>query len=309
MHEDISVVDKQTPHSVTVTHDEIPTPWYLVDFIVSCVEPQKTDRVLDPACGTGGFLVSAYRHIMTANTMQDNPDNNTSAVTPEEHSSLCGNLTGYDISPGMVAASRENLFSHGIPGLKVYEHDVLTCLERWGERYDTVLTHLPLPYDEIQSCSRYRQKSNSSAIVFLHYILGHLTRDGKAGIIVSEEVLTHSGKEYADFRRLLLKNGLHTVISLSPKTFKPYSGAKTVILLIDRRIAGGLNSLLLVKLPGIPDIPMATGKSATENDLSEALEVVRKWKVGKQTVTRMAMYVNKSNIPDPLKINTLFPEG
>src|SRR6267143_882914 len=73
------------------------TPRHIIDFIVAVVEPQKHETVLDPACGTAGFLISAFKHILKASA----DANGNSALTPDEKGRLANNIKGYDISPDM----------------------------------------------------------------------------------------------------------------------------------------------------------------------------------------------------------------
>ena len=67
------------------------TPRHIIDFIVAVVDPAKHETVLDPACGTAGFLISAYKHILNNNT--------ATPLTPDEKTKLMSNVVGYDISP------------------------------------------------------------------------------------------------------------------------------------------------------------------------------------------------------------------
>ena len=85
------------------------TPRHIIDFIVAIVDPHKDDTVLDPACGTGGFLISSYKHILAANTDADG----NSTLTPDERARLAKNVRGYDISPDMVRLSLVNMYLHG----------------------------------------------------------------------------------------------------------------------------------------------------------------------------------------------------
>jgi len=77
------------------------TPRHVIDFMVEIIAPKKTETVLDPACGTAGFLISSYKHILKANT--DAKGNST--LTPDEKGRLAQNFKGYDISPDMVRLS------------------------------------------------------------------------------------------------------------------------------------------------------------------------------------------------------------
>ena len=84
------------------------TPRHIIDFMVKIIDPKKNEIVLDPACGTAGFLISAYKHILRNN--KDKKGNNT--LTPDERGRLAKNLKGYDISPDMVRLSLVNLYLH-----------------------------------------------------------------------------------------------------------------------------------------------------------------------------------------------------
>ena len=68
----------------------------------------KVERVLDPACGTAGFLISAYRHILVQNKDEDGK----STLTADDRKRLAENFAGYDISPDMVRLSRVNMYLH-----------------------------------------------------------------------------------------------------------------------------------------------------------------------------------------------------
>ena len=85
------------------------TPRHIIDFIVSIVDPRKNETILDPACGTAGFLISAYKHILRANTGADG----VCSLTPDERAKLAQGIRGYDISPDMVRLSLVNLYLHG----------------------------------------------------------------------------------------------------------------------------------------------------------------------------------------------------
>ena len=77
------------------------TPRHIIDFMVEIVAPKKGETVLDPACGTAGFLISSYKHILRTNT----DDKGNVTLTPDERGRLAQNFKGYDISPDMVRLS------------------------------------------------------------------------------------------------------------------------------------------------------------------------------------------------------------
>ncbi|SEM01509.1 HsdM N-terminal domain-containing protein [Syntrophus gentianae] len=98
------------------------TPRHIIDFMVEITDPKKTETVLDPACGTAGFLISSYRHILKANT--DAKGNTT--LTPDEKGRRVKNFKGYDISPDMVRLSLVNLYLHDFPDPHIAEYDTLS---------------------------------------------------------------------------------------------------------------------------------------------------------------------------------------
>ena len=98
------------------------TPRHIIDFMVALIDPQKDETILDPACGTAGFLISAYKHILNANRRERPGD----ALTPDERKRLAGNFHGYDISPDMVRLSLVNLYLHGFANPRIEEYDTLT---------------------------------------------------------------------------------------------------------------------------------------------------------------------------------------
>src|SRR3989338_8605340 len=104
------------------------TPRHIIDFMVAVVNPTPDDKVLDPACGTGGFLVSAYNHIMEQHDGK-NPNgtkNNEKPLTPDQRKNLMGNFEGYDVDPGMVRIAQVNMYLHQFKNPKIYNYDTLS---------------------------------------------------------------------------------------------------------------------------------------------------------------------------------------
>lgn len=123
------------------------TPRHIIDFVVAAVNPSKTDTILDPACGTAGFLISAFKYIMgngrdracSVSTITNAPK----SITPTEQKKIINNLVGYDISPDMVRLSLVNLYLHGFSDPHIWEYDTLSSEERWDETFDVVLANPP----------------------------------------------------------------------------------------------------------------------------------------------------------------------
>ncbi len=163
------------------------TPRHIIDFIVAVIDPKKDETVLDPACGTAGFLISAYKHILRANLdLQDGQDNGgnpvsgPSMLTPDEKGKLATSFKGYDISPDMVRLSLVNLYLHGFVAPRIYEYDSLTSEERWNEYADVILANPPFmsPKGGIRPHNRFSVQSKRSEVLFVDYMAEHLTPGG-----------------------------------------------------------------------------------------------------------------------------------
>jgi type I restriction enzyme M protein len=211
------------------------TPRHIIDFIVSIVDPKKDETILDPACGTAGFLISAYKHILGSNT----DANGKVILTPDERGRLAENIKGYDISPDMVRLSLVNLYLHGFTDPHIVEYDTLTQEERWNELADVILANPPFmsPKGGIKPHKRFSIDAKRSEVLFVDYMAEHLTANGRAGIIVPEGIIFQSQSAYRDLRKMLVENSLIAVISLPAGCFNPYSGVKTSILILDKPLA------------------------------------------------------------------------
>ncbi len=233
------------------------TPRHIIDFMVAIIDPKKDETVLDPACGTAGFLISAYKHILEANRgsqggqdNEGNPVSGLSRLTPDEKGKLATNFTGYDISPDMVRLSLVNLYLHGFVAPQIHEYDTLTSEERWNEYADVILANPPFmsPKGGIRPHSRFSVQSKRSEVLFVDYMAEHLTPGGRAGIIVPEGIIFQSQNAHRQLRKMLVEKYLVAVISLPAGVFKPYSGVKTSILVLDRALARRSNRIAFFKV-------------------------------------------------------------
>ncbi len=222
------------------------TPRHIIDFMVEIVDPRKTETVLDPACGTAGFLISSYKHILRANTDQDGH----STLTPDERGRLAANFKGYDISPDMVRLSLVNLYLHGFSDPHIHEYDTLTSQERWHEYADVILANPPFmsPKGGIKPHNRFSVQSKRSEVLFVDYMAEHLTPAGRAGIIVPEGIIFQSQTAYTQLRKLLVEQYLVAVVSLPAGVFNPYSGVKTSILILDKGLAKQAGGIAFFKV-------------------------------------------------------------
>jgi len=222
------------------------TPRHIIDFMVQIVDPKKTETVLDPACGTAGFLISSYKHILKANTNKKGEN----TLTPDDKGRLAQNFTGYDISPDMVRLSLVNLYLHGFPDPHIAEYDTLTSQDKWNEYADVILANPPFmsPKGGIKPHKRFSIQAKRSEVLFVDYMAEHLTPNGRAGIIVPEGIIFQSQTAYKQLRKMLIEESLVAVVSLPAGVFNPYSGVKTSILILDKSLAKKSSTIAFFKV-------------------------------------------------------------
>jgi len=276
------------------------TPRHIIDFMVEIIDPKKNESILDPACGTAGFLISAWKHILKQNTKERPGDQ----LTPEERANLAANIHGYDISPDMVRLSLVNMYLHGFTDPHIVEYDTLTSEERWNETVDVILANPPFmtPKGGIRPHKRFSVQSNRSEVLFVDYMVEHLNPNGRAAIVVPEGVIFQNGTAYRKLRELLIKESLVGVISLPSGVFQPYSGVKTSILILDKHAAKSKKEVLFSEVRHI-GVSLGIKRTITEhNDLPDVLRDFRAYYLGGElsakswTATRNEILANESNL-------------
>ena len=223
------------------------TPRHIIDFMVEAVNPKKDETVLDPACGTAGFLISSYKHVLSENV----DEFGNSSLTPDERGLLAANYKGYDISPDMVRLSLVNLYLHGFTDPHIIEYDTLTSDEKWQEYADVILANPPFmtPKGGIKPHNRFTISSKRSEVLFLDYFIEHLTSKGRAAVIVPEGIHFVAQKGHTELRRTLIEDGyLLADITLPHGVFKPYASVKTHILIVDRPLAKKCENVLFIEI-------------------------------------------------------------
>ncbi len=141
------------------------TPRHIIDMIVNIVDPKKNESILDPACGTAGFLISAYKHIAESNK----DENGKSTLNTDDRKRLTDNFAGYDISPDMVRLARVNMYLHQFAKPQISEYDTLSSTEKWDDSYDVILANPPFmtPKGGIIPHNRYRVQAKRAEVLFV----------------------------------------------------------------------------------------------------------------------------------------------
>ena len=243
------------------------TPRHIIEFMVKIIAPKKNETVLDPACGTAGFLISAYKHILRNNIDK----NGNSTLTPDDCGRLARNFKGYDISPDMVRLSLVNLYLHDFKDPHIFEYDTLTSEDKWNEYADVILANPPFmsPKGGIRPHKRFSIQAKRSEVLFVDYMAEHLTPTGRAGIIVPEGIIFQSQTAYKQLRKILVNEYLVAVVSLPAGVFQPYSGVKTSILILDKSLACQSNTVAFFKVENDGFGLGAQRRAIEKNDLPQ----------------------------------------
>jgi len=280
------------------------TPRHIIDFIVDVVDPTKDDKVLDPACGTAGFLINAYKHVIAKHdgVNADGSKKEEKTFTPDQRKALLSNFEGYDIDPSMVRIAQVNMYLHQFKNPKIYSYNTLTDDDRWNDKFDVILANPPFmsPKGGVSTHNKFSIDSSRSEVLFVDYILQHLKPKGRAGFIVPEGIIFQSGNAHTQLRKKLIENGLYAVISLPSGVFQPYSGVKTSILLLDFEVVKKCTQILFVN---IKDVGVSLGASQMpidENDLKPAISIINKFKAGEAIgSSKLAFVTDRKEILPP----------
>ncbi len=248
------------------------TPRHIINFIIEIVNPKKNETILDPACGTSGFLISAYKHILTKNTQTRIGDQ----LNAKERKRIGENLVGYDIDPAMSRISLVNMYLHNFSRPNISEYDTISSEDKWNEYFDIILANPPFfsPSGGIKPHSRFGIKSNRAEVLFIDYIREHLKPKGRAGIIVPEGIIFQTGNAYKTLRKKLIEDSLIGVISLPGGVFQPYSGVKTSILILDKELNQKSENIFFAKVENDGFNLGAKRTPIAKNDLPDVIQLI-----------------------------------
>jgi len=222
------------------------TPTHIIEMIVELVQPKLGQRIADPACGSAGFLLGAYKYIVTQYSSDKEKDENGftrgsagDKLTDKRLRETLENETfyGFDIDSTMIRIGLMNLMMHGIKQPKIDYADTLS--KRYNEDgiYDSILANPPFTgsVDKGDINESFELNTTKSELLFLERMYKMLRIGGTAGIVVPQGVLFGSGKVYKQIRTILLERcELKAVISMPSGFFKPYTGVATAILVFTK---------------------------------------------------------------------------
>jgi len=248
---------------------EFYTPRPVIRLIIEIINPTIGEKVYDPACGTCGFLAQAYLWMKKyEKTIKDNKILQEQTFFGQEKKSI----------PALLGTM--NLVLHGVTSPKIYRRNTLEeNIRNVTERYEVIMTNPPFGGTEGRHIQQnFPIKSNATELLFLQHIMKKLSNRDKArcGMIVPEGTLFRGGA-FAEVKRELLEQfNLHTVVSLPPGTFAPYSDVKTALLFFER--PGPTNEIWYYELP-LPEglKKFSKGSPIQDEHFEEARRLWRAW--------------------------------
>jgi len=228
------------------TNGQFRTPRHIIDMIVALVDPKPGQRICDPACGTAGFLISAFTRILRnytkpADLRRGHIDG--ALLKPAQWKFLEEQaFTGYDNDANMVKIAILNLYLHQLEKARVSMMNPLTLGFGGvypGQRFDIILANPPfsgkIQDESILADLNYKLNTRSTELLFLKWFIDHLAPGGRAGVIVPNGVLFGSNNAATSLRELLLTEcDLQAVVGLPSGVFKPYSGVGTAALIFQK---------------------------------------------------------------------------
>lgn len=266
------------------TNGQFRTPRHIIDLIVTLVNPQPEQRICDPACGTAGFLISAFTHILRQHTKPADLRRgfvDGAMLKPAQWKFLEEQaFTGFDNDANMVKIGILNLYLHQLEKAQVLMMNPLTTGFGGaypGKMFDCILANPPfagkVQDESILGDLNYKLNSRATELLFLKWFIDHLAPSGRAGVIVPSGVLFGSTKAATSLREMLLTQcDLQAVIDLPSGVFKPYSGVATATLIFQK--GGKTDSVWFYDLTADG---FSLSDTRTPIDASDIPDILAKW--------------------------------
>lgn len=184
------------------------TPRHIVRFLVGAVDPREGESVLDPACGTAGFLIAAREH----------------------RGRGAGRYLGDECDWTMARIAKANMILHGVDGAEIRRRDAFSEL---SPEADVILANPPFAgsVDEARRIA-FGSRSTRSEVLFVELMMRRLKPGGRAGVVVPAGFLSSAASSAVQVRReLVLRHGLRAVIELPAGVFRPYTDVRSALLL------------------------------------------------------------------------------
>ncbi len=203
---------------------EFYTPRAVTRFMVNRIDPRLGESILDPACGTGGFLACSFDHVK---------DNYVKSAT--DHQTLQKQINGVEKKQLPHLLCTTNMLLHGIevPVQVKHGNTLNQPLSNWDSEYDVIVTNPPFggtEEDGIEKNFPTEYRTRETADLFLQLIIEVLKDGGRAAVVLPDGTLFGEGVKTKIKKLLTEECNLHTIVRLPNGVFNPYTGIKTNIL-------------------------------------------------------------------------------
>lgn len=227
--------------STSGTNGQFRTPRHIIKMMVELMEPSPSDIIIDPACGTSGFLIGASEYLK---------DNHGDLFNSEELKDHYNNTMfhGNDMDSTMLRIGTMNMLLHDVENPQISYRDSLSKLNEDRDKYTLVLANPPfkgsLDVESVAEDLLRISNTKRTEILFLSLMLRILKNGGRCAVIVPDGVLFGSTKAHKSIREEIVeKNKLEGVISMPSGVFKPYAGVSTAILIFTKTGIGGTDNV------------------------------------------------------------------
>lgn len=221
------------------------TPRHIIEMMIDIINPTKNDKICDPACGTGWFLINTYKHIIKENTSETWKFTDEFGIhytadkfSNEDWKRVKENtLFGYDFSTKMVRVGMMNSILHGITKPNITYTDTLWKNFSHSQQFDVILANPPFKGSILKNNIHpdFKVVTTKTELLFLELIHDKLFIWWKCAVIIPDWVLFWSSKAHKKIRELLIEESwLKAVISLPSWVFKPYAWVSTAILIFTK---------------------------------------------------------------------------
>ena len=272
------------------------TPKHIRDMMVELIQPSPEDVIVDPACGTAGFLVSAAAYIR---------DHYEDAMTDKQWDDFQSRMfTGFDTDRTMLRISAMNLMLHSISNPEIDYMDSVSKQNSISSKYTVCLANPPfkgtVDAESINDNLKAVTNTKKTELLFLALFLRMLKTGGRCACIVPDGVLFGSSKAHQSIRKELVENhDLRAVISMPSGVFKPYAGVSTAVLVFTKTGAGGTDNVWFYDMKADGFSLDDKRSEISENDIPDIIRRFRDPEGEKERKrTEQSFFVPKSEIVD-----------
>ncbi len=226
------------------------TPRHLIRVIVQMVDPKIGETICDPACGTGGFLIAAYEHVILANTSPEFVREVTAPyglpvqrgagdrLSPAQWNLLqSGTLHGFEADKDIIRMAAMNAVLHQFDRSPLVRRDSICGGEdQWDEtQFDVILENPPFSGQRGDAKRSLRVEKGDKYVLFLAHALRSLKPGGRAGIIFPNGLLFGDTTSHAEVKKRLLQEcDLQAVVTLPKGMFEPYTPNPTCFIVFQK---------------------------------------------------------------------------